>query len=106
MWAGAPAIAALLPATARSPDDSFSFAHGNNLIRLHPRYGFDGPAQPADRQVRRKLRTQAEMQTDVVHRVETGLAHHLLRLLLASVPGDDSGANCATVAPRPHKFHL
>src|SRR5579872_4579953 len=74
-----------------------AFTNDPQPICSEPREFLLRPARPTDLGVRLLLRPESEMQAPVVGRTVTGLADHLLRLLLAAVKRHHARANRAAV---------
>jgi hypothetical protein len=68
-----------------SANDPRGFADHGKLVGGNIRNGLSGAVCPANSKMRNGFTAQPEVQAAIVHRIETGLRTHLLRLLPVSV---------------------
>jgi len=93
---------AQLRAEALAADHAATFAHRNERIGLDVFNVFRAAVRPAYLQIRCSLRTQAEVQPEIIHGEKAGLAQHRLRLTLSAIMRDHGGPDCAAVRFRSH----
>src|ERR1035438_6141610 len=83
-----------------------ALADGNKLIRSLRLVILDGARWPVNLNAGGALSSQSKMQSRIVDREITRLAHHLLRLHVFAIANQHSCANCASIALDPLESNL
>src|SRR4030081_2920366 len=100
-WRKPPELSELL-----SADNSRSFSNGDKLVAGDVCNRLGGAVGPADGQVRDTFGAESEVQAMVVRGGEARFCSHFLRLAPASVAGNYTRADGATIGFDPDEQHL